>query len=332
MLQYGADSCSRTGVDLEGKRSRSSVQDGKSRPLVTVVVPVYNVSGYIRQCLDSLINQTLTDIEIIVVDDGSTDDSGRICDEYAKKDPRIFVIHKNNEGLACARNDAIDMASAPYVMFVDSDDWAEPGFCEISYKAAVEHDADIVLFTYNSIWHSGKEERVDLPYRLGEMSEEDALDYNLHFVAAVWAGIYRKALFEKNKYPSGKLYEDEWITHKLIRMAKKIYLIDQALYNYREDRPGSITTSAQTREHPDRKEASVQKILDLNEWGYEENIRERAFNLLVRYGCKGQRRLVEIARKWNAPKNAGWGRRASLQVLKFSPVLFDGLLFWKRAK
>lgn len=99
-------------------------------PKVSVIVPVYNVEPYLRQCLDSIVSQTLKDIEIILIDDGSTDGSGEICDEYKREDHRIRVIHKVNEGLSAARNDGIDASTAPYIMFVDGDDWVEPEFCE----------------------------------------------------------------------------------------------------------------------------------------------------------------------------------------------------------
>ena len=115
-------------------------------PKVSVIIPVYNVESYLRKCVDSIIGQTLINIEIILVDDGSTDRSGSICDEYRRQDGRIQVIHKANGGLSSARNVGIDAASAPYIMFLDSDDWAEPGFCEIPYDAAVDTNSDLVIF------------------------------------------------------------------------------------------------------------------------------------------------------------------------------------------
>ena len=120
-------------------------------PKVSVIVPIYKVKPFLRQCIDSIINQTLKDIEIILVDDGSVDGEAEICDEYAIHDKRIKVIHKNNEGLSAARNDGLDQATAPYIMFVDSDDWVEPEFCELPYTAGEKHYGFIMntLMYYN---------------------------------------------------------------------------------------------------------------------------------------------------------------------------------------
>lgn len=120
-------------------------------PKISLIVPVYNVEDYLKECLDSIINQSLKDIEIILIDDGSTDSSGLICDEYAQCDCRIKVIHKRNEGLSCARNDGIDASSSPYLMFVDGDDYLVSKFCETPYKSALKYNADLVLFSYNNI-------------------------------------------------------------------------------------------------------------------------------------------------------------------------------------
>ena len=100
---------------------------------ISIIVPVYNVEPYLPKCIDSLISQTMEEIEIILVDDGSTDRSGKICDAYAEADDRIRVIHTQNHGLSCARNEGIDASTATYIMFVDGDDWVERRFCEIPY-------------------------------------------------------------------------------------------------------------------------------------------------------------------------------------------------------
>ena len=120
-------------------------------PHVSVIVPVYNVEEYLRKCIDSIVAQTLKDIEIILVDDGSTDGSGTICDEYASQDKRVRVVHKINGGLSSARNTGIEAASAPFLMFIDSDDWVEPNFCEKPYLAAKNNNADLVLFSFRIV-------------------------------------------------------------------------------------------------------------------------------------------------------------------------------------
>ena len=119
-----------------------------TNPLITIVVPIYKVEKYLGRCIDSLIAQTYPNIEIILADDGSPDRCGAICDEYAQKDSRIKVIHQENKGVAAARNAALDIAQGEYIMFVDSDDYVEPTFCEIPLKTAQQQNADMVIFGY----------------------------------------------------------------------------------------------------------------------------------------------------------------------------------------
>ena len=116
---------------------------------ISIIVPIYNVSQYLKECLDSLLAQTFKDIEIILVDDGSTDNSGKIADEYAMIDNRIRVIHQTNQGLSAARNNGINISTSPYVMFVDSDDFVDQHYCEIPYKIIKENNADVVCFEFD---------------------------------------------------------------------------------------------------------------------------------------------------------------------------------------
>ena len=114
-------------------------------PKVSIISPMYNVEKYLKKCLESYVNQTLIDIEIILVDDGSPDNSGKIADEYAKRDSRIRVIHKKNAGVSAARNDGLSIAKGEYVIFCDSDDWMNENACEILYSAAKKNNADISI-------------------------------------------------------------------------------------------------------------------------------------------------------------------------------------------
>ena len=113
---------------------------------VSIIVPVYNSAKTLRRCADSILNQDFTDYELFLVDDGSTDDSGAICDEYAALDNRVNVIHKNNSGVSDTRNTALDLAHGKYIQFLDSDDWIEPKTCEETYKLGLENSADVVIF------------------------------------------------------------------------------------------------------------------------------------------------------------------------------------------
>ena len=122
--------------------------------MVSIIVPIYNSEKYLRPCIESLCNQSHADIEIILVDDGSSDSSGAICDDFANKDPRIKVVHKQNGGVSAARNDGLDMACGKYIMFVDSDDFLHPQAMEICFSFAEKDSSDLVAFTYDRAYRT----------------------------------------------------------------------------------------------------------------------------------------------------------------------------------
>ena len=295
-------------------------------PLVSIIIPVYNVSSYLDKCLKSIVNQTLKDIEIILIDDGSSDDSGKICDIYAQHDNRIRVIHKNNEGLSQARNDGIRASTSPYIMFVDSDDWVDIQFCELPYKYAIDNDADLVLFLYYKCFENSVIKR-HYNIKSGIITEKEAIYFNVYYAPASWLGLYKKSLFNDIKFPYKKLFEDVGTSHKLIHNANRICIIDKCLYFYRMARPGSIMTNLYYLEHPDYKEMRINKIEDLYRWGYKELIQEDAFSLLIKYGyqdkiMKGIFQIVsEISRE--IPNSFCLKRKFLLWVFKFSPKIFD---------
>ncbi len=204
--------------------------------MISVIVPVYNVEPYLAQCLDSLLAQTFSDIEIIVVDDGSTDGCPQICDEYSRRDERITVFHTDNHGLSAARNLGIDNSHGEWLMFVDSDDWVEPQFCELPYRAAVENEADLVIFGYNYHSANGQVKKGN-PKITGLVTWQEAVLYGSQ---TVWDKLYKKHLFNTVRYPVGRLYEDIATTHCIVYSARRILMIDELLYDYRV-RNGSIT-------------------------------------------------------------------------------------------
>lgn len=296
-------------------------------PLVSIIVPVYNVEPYLRQCIDSVVCQTLKEIEIILVDDGSTDNSGTICDEYALKDERIHVIHKANKGLACARNDGIDNSSAPYIMFVDGDDWVDSQFCETPYLLAVENSADIVLFNYKRIFVSGKVDLIRTKIKTGLIDEEQALAFNVTIWDAAWNGFYGRKLFNEVRYPAGKLYEDTGTSHRLIHTANRIYYVNDCLYNYRTERAGSITTAPETRNHPDRIEMRINRLKDLCDWGYHGLAARDALFLIEKYGrgLKEYEFIHDLLKciKVRSVRYLSKKQKTMLVVFKLSPQLFD---------
>ncbi len=215
-----------------------------SSPLVSVIVPVYNVEPYLRRCLDSIVNQSYTNLEIILVDDGSLDNSPQICDDYAAKDKRIIVIHKKNGGLSDARNAGLDVCKGEYISFVDSDDWVDEKYVEKLFSLIIEENADIAigenLKTDGKI--SAKQENVIVK----AYSTRDALFHlfrKTHIAFVISCGkIYKRNLFKSIRFPVGKFHEDEFTTYILFYNSKKILYTSQILYYYYQ-RVGSIVST-----------------------------------------------------------------------------------------
>lgn len=216
--------------------------------MVSVIVPVYNVEPYLRECLDSIITQTHTNLEIIIIDDGSTDGSGAICDAYAAKDARIQVIHQENRGLSAARNRGIELAYGEYLHFVDSDDYLLPDCIEMLLKLCVDYDADMSIGTHTRLEHGktvSHKANASLPEPelfVGPQKMEAYLRYR-KLPATAWGKLYAAHLFRNIRYPEGKVYEDIAIFHHLLHAANRIVHTTKNAYVYRK-RPGSITTSS----------------------------------------------------------------------------------------
>lgn len=216
-------------------------------PLVSVVIPVYNVEPYLHECVTSVVEQTYTNIEIILVDDGSTDSSGTLCDEFALSDSRICVFHKKNGGLSDARNYGIRRSHGSLISFIDSDDYVSPDYIMHLYQALVRGKTDIAT-TSICIFREGeppKEHKRDTAeFHVYDACEalEDML-YMRHLEPNAFPKIYKKELFDTIQYPVGKLYEDIATTTKLIDKAGKIAYLDEKDYYYRI-RPNSIQTAS----------------------------------------------------------------------------------------
>ncbi len=210
--------------------------------LITVVVPVYKVEKYLAKCLDSIINQTYKNLEIILVDDGSPDNSGMICDEYAQKDDRIKVIHKENGGVAKARNDAIDIANGEYIGFVDSDDWVEPDMYEVLVNNIKKYNADISMCG-ETIYENGV---VSIDNADGKVVEMDCNMAKKETVIGgsmglIWNKIYKKNVVENVRFNSEYgCSEDLLFVYQCIANSNKIVLDNQSKYNYFR-REGGIT-------------------------------------------------------------------------------------------
>ena len=203
--------------------------------LITIIVPVYNVEKYLKKCIDSIITQTYDNLEIILVDDGSTDSSGNICDEYKTNDSRIKVIHKINAGLSSARNAALEIATGELIGFVDSDDYIDPMMYEKLIKNMNKYHSDIAVcdFVFNGIKdsHSEKYKTHEFVSVGKEKFVNTQNDYSKISIVA-WNKLYKRELFKYIKYPEGKLFEDRFIICDLYDKANSVSYIIEPLYNY----------------------------------------------------------------------------------------------------
>lgn len=213
---------------------------------ISVIVPVYKVEQYLNRCVDSILAQTYKTLEIILVDDGSPDKCGAVCDEYAARDGRIRVIHKPNGGLSSARNAGIDIATGDYIAFVDSDDWIEPDTYEHLLAAALRHDVKLVCAgRYDVSSATGEKTRGLCPPREEvvtgkEMARRIFLWENMD--SASWDKLYHQSLFREIRFPLGKIVEDVPIMYLIALDAGRVCMCDKPVYNYYH-RPGSITTA-----------------------------------------------------------------------------------------
>lgn len=202
--------------------------------LVSIIIPVYNVEKYLEHCINSIIHQTYQNLEIILVDDGSPDNCGYICDKFARKDKRIKVIHKENGGLSDARNEGLKVASGDFLAFVDSDDWVDLGLFEKVMNAFKSHLVDIVCF--GSYKTDGKNKTTCFTtHKEFEWTRDKALTAlckNDRIESHVWDKVYKKELFENVFFPVGKYYEDVYIMHQVFMKAKSVLFIDAPLYYY----------------------------------------------------------------------------------------------------
>lgn len=212
--------------------------------LISVIVPVYNVEDYLEKCLDSIINQTYKNLEIILIDDGSTDSSSRICDAYAERDGRIKVIHRKNGGPSEARNDGIAAATGDYIMFVDSDDYMDTDTAQFLIDNAKKHDADISICGFRYADTDGNTREQDTAtVNEGVVTAKEFWHFFYSdariFYVTIWAKLFRRSLWHDLYFPTGKLHEDEFVTHSLVANSKRIAISKKPMYYYVQ-RGGSI--------------------------------------------------------------------------------------------
>ncbi len=208
---------------------------------ISVIVPVYKVEKYLNRCVDSIINQTYTDFELLLVDDGSPDNCGKMCDEYAEKDSRIFVIHQKNSGLSAARNTGInwfyEQNRSDYITFVDSDDWIHPEYLKVLMNGITENKIKISVCNYKRVTSEISHESYDnIEYEL--TSPEDFLVNHSWQYNYAWGKLYHKSVFDDVRYPVGKNFEDAFTTYKILHKCDEIAYTELQLYYYFRNEQG----------------------------------------------------------------------------------------------
>ena len=316
----------------------------KKNPLISVVVPIYKVERYLNACVDSIVNQTYSNLEIILVDDGSPDRCPEICDEYARRDNRIRVIHQENGGLSAARNAGIDIASGDFLTFIDSDDFVAKNYVELLYNGVFKFDADISIATFCTF---SKEDELkiycnDLPFE--EIAKEECFrrygalkaELSMSFISAC-NKLYKKDLFVSVRFPVGKLYEDAFTTYKLIDKTKKIVFTPTQLYFYRMN-PLSILGQPFREKHLEMVEAFRSGFDFFDEKGQNEIaslfippmlMREIYCWWGVRFVLKNKKKAGDVlndykknCRKLKCKKNVGLSWFILFKVIAFFPWLY----------
>ena len=216
--------------------------------LISVIVPVYNVQTYLPQCIDSILSQDYRDLEVILVDDGSKDASGEICDRYAEADSRVRVVHQTNAGGGAAKNTALRLATGELLSFVDSDDYLEPGAYRHMVDLLRKHDADVVRCSFRSVFRSHSEDNVYEPGCMAVPGTEFLVRFATDWTCGLlWNKLYKRSLFDGIFFPEDHKIDDEYFTYRGIMNAERVVCDDRIIYNYRK-RASGIMLSGQSVE------------------------------------------------------------------------------------
>ena len=206
-------------------------------PLISVIIPVYNVERYLNECLNSVLVQTFHNLEIILVNDGSTDKTGEICDEYAKKDDRVKVFHKDNTGVASSRNVGVGLASGDFLIFVDGDDVADKEMIEVLYENLMKYDADICICGLKNFDKQMPESVLKNKETIvmNNIEAIEAMFYQRYFDTGPVAKLYKSSIVKKNRFPDGKVFEDLYTVYKFLNEAEKVVFTPEIHYYYRQN-------------------------------------------------------------------------------------------------
>ena len=266
---------------------------GGSEELISIIVPIYNVEKYLRMCLDSIEHQTYSNIEVLLINDGSPDSSGEICQEYVARDSRFRYFEKENGGLSDARNYGIERSNGKYLTFIDSDDWVEPTYIDDMYQAALKNDSEIVVSNYTQfdvkenhylvhVWDDYYEKNYSNKKLMNSLPLLVRKDYS--FLTS-WGILFSRKLFNNVKFPKGKVIEDSRTNYKLFSKSKCTTYINKSLYMYRIGREGSIINTVNEKLLIDQLESELERlaIYTIKGWNYSDEKNNVLDCLRLRY-------------------------------------------------
>lgn len=321
-------------------------------PLISVIVAVYNAEEWLHRCIDSIINQTYTNLEIILVDDGSVDGSSQICDEYAEKDKRIKIVHKPNGGVSDATNTGLSMAHGDYIGFVDNDDYIVPEMYEELLSAITENNVDMVLCDCTYVDEQGtpiseevspiKKTEVIAPCEyLRRLSEPQSGYY-----VTVWNRLYKREILSNIVFPKGRTNEDGYVVHRIIENCNSILVINKSYYFYTQ-RAASISRNPSPNQYFDIIEALIERIRFYREKGYEQlipdgmrELYELFMQIRRRYIFRGHKTLSGLRRASKirreviaiAKDNKGIMEEGSIEKLVFSDLVIAMQIIQERVR
>lgn len=293
---------------------------------VSIIVPVYDIEEYLVECIESILAQTWKHFEIILVDDGSTDSSGKMCDEYAEKYNCIFVIHKKNGGLSSARNAGIDVARGNYLAFIDSDDVVHPDYLRELVNIVEKENADLVACDFcvgtSCQWGETSEIKYDI------RRDEDVLERmndNDVVVTVAWNKLYHAKFFKEYnlRYPEGKIHEDMFLTPQILHCTNKMVITNQKLYFYRQ-RKNSIMNSSFSIKQLDSLEAIEFRIALFTKWDKKE-LQIKEYESYIRKAKELYRKMKNGEEEYEQEKKKI--KMKMLNILKEKKVFY--LLNWK---
>lgn len=283
--------------------------------MISVIVPIFNVAKFLDECISSIVNQTYKNIEIILVDDGSTDNSPEICEKWKAKDSRIKVIHKENGGLSDARNCGIENSTGDYLVFIDSDDVINLKMIEILYEDLKKYNSDIAVCKYKKFFDSipsEKDKNITIDCYSNKLYE-CMYGKNGDYAIVAWNKIYKKNLFDNIRYPYKKIHEDEFIIHRLLSKSKSIVFDSRILYYYRQ-RSNSITSSFNIK-RLDALEALEErlKFYKENKKAYDLTYKSYMFRLAVLYKIADSKDIKNLIKN-KQEENIKYAKNSSLTL------------------